>query len=91
MEQQGLLPSFVLGWGRETDGIQTGRYAPTNEAIKNRAREARRWLKERPEKEIVVVTHGGFLHYFTEDWEDSSHYQGMFCPRLLSFLMTRIM
>jgi broad specificity phosphatase PhoE len=56
---------------------QAGRYAPTNKAIKERARAARRWLKARPEKEIIVVTHGGFLHYFTEDWEDSSHYQGM--------------
>lgn len=24
-----------------------------------------------------MVSHGGFLHYFTEDWEDSSQYQGM--------------
>ncbi|EAW11318.1 uncharacterized protein ACLA_090110 [Aspergillus clavatus NRRL 1] len=61
------------GWN-----TKTGRYAPTNAAIKNRAREARRWLKARPEKEIVVVTHGGFLHYFTEDWEDSSEYQADF-------------
>lgn len=22
------------------------------------------------------MTHGGYLHYFTEDWEDSSMYQG---------------
>lgn len=56
--------------------LQTGRYAPNNAALKERARAARRWLKARPEKEIVVVTHGGFLHYFTEDWEDSSQYQG---------------
>lgn len=55
----------------------SGRYAPTNKALKERARAARRWLKARPEKEIVMVTHGGFLHYFTEDWEDSSQYQGM--------------
>lgn len=55
----------------------SGRYAPTNKALKERARAARRWLKARPEKEIVMVTHGGFLHYFTEDWEDSSEYQGM--------------
>lgn len=58
-------------------GVQAGRYAPINSALKERARAARRWLKARPEKEIVVVTHGGFLHYFTEDWEDSSQYQGM--------------
>lgn len=57
--------------------IQQDKWAPETKAIKDRAREARRWLKARPEKEIVLVTHGGFLHYFTEDWEDSSVYQGM--------------
>lgn len=55
---------------------QTGKWAHTAAALKNRARELRRWLKARPEKEIVLVTHGGFLHYFTEDWEDSSLYLG---------------
>ncbi|KAL1966934.1 hypothetical protein VTN77DRAFT_3678 [Rasamsonia byssochlamydoides] len=59
------------GWNSKT-----GKWAPTSVALKNRAREARRWLKARPEKEIVLVTHGGFLHYFAEDWEDSSLYQG---------------
>ncbi|PGH14303.1 hypothetical protein AJ79_03125 [Helicocarpus griseus UAMH5409] len=52
-----------------------GKFAPSAEAISDRAREARRWLKARPEKEIVLVSHGGFLHYFTEDWEDSTLYQ----------------
>ncbi|KAF9888655.1 hypothetical protein FE257_008413 [Aspergillus nanangensis] len=59
------------GWNNKE-----GKYAPTTQAIKNRARAVRRWLKARPEKEIVLVTHGGFLHYFTEDWEESSKYQG---------------
>jgi broad specificity phosphatase PhoE len=54
-----------------------GRYQPTNQAIKHRARAARQWLKARPEKEVIVVSHGGILHYLTEDWEDSSQYQGM--------------
>lgn len=27
-----------------------------------------------------MVTHGGFLHYFTDDWEDSSEFQGMCNP-----------
>ena len=53
-----------------------GKWAPDAEAIENRAREARQWLKARPEKEIVVVTHGGFLHYFTEDWTDSGKFWG---------------
>uniref|UniRef100_A0A093UVX5 Uncharacterized protein C5H10.03 n=1 Tax=Talaromyces marneffei PM1 TaxID=1077442 RepID=A0A093UVX5_TALMA len=34
----------------------------------DRACAARRWLRQRPEKEIVVICHGGFLHYFTQDW-----------------------
>lgn len=74
VEENGLPVDLSLlydGWN-----IKKDRYAPTNDAIKCRAREARRWLKARPEKDIIVVTHGGFLHYFTEDWEDSSHYQG---------------
>ncbi|KAL1969489.1 hypothetical protein VTN77DRAFT_8927 [Rasamsonia byssochlamydoides] len=45
-----------------------GRWAPSSNALLARARAARRWLKARPEKEIVVVSHGGFLHYLTNDW-----------------------
>lgn len=29
----------------------------------------RKWLWNREEKEIVLVTHGAFLHYLTEDWD----------------------
>ncbi len=48
-------------------------WAPSAAKIEIRAREARRWLRELGMKsgadaEIVVVTHGGYLHYFTEDW-----------------------
>ncbi|GAM34383.1 hypothetical protein TCE0_015r01931 [Talaromyces pinophilus] len=53
-----------------------GKWAPTIPALRNRAREVRKWLKSRPEKQIVLVTHGGLLHYLTEDWEDGSMYQG---------------
>lgn len=59
------------GWN-----VKTGKWAPTADAIEKRAREARQWLKARPEKEIVVVTHGGFLHYFTEDWADFNKAMG---------------
>ena len=69
-----------------TDGwnMKTGRWSPSAQALKKRAKEARQWLKTRPEKDIVVVTHGGFLHYFTEDWsgykptlgENSHHHFG---------------
>ena len=60
------------GWNSKT-----GKWAPDAEAIATRCREARQWLKSRPEKEIVVVTHGGFLHYLTEDWTGSSKFRGL--------------
>ncbi|KAI4150498.1 MAG: hypothetical protein LQ340_004032 [Diploschistes diacapsis] len=51
------------GWNSKT-----GKWAPEADAVRARAKEARQWLKARPEKEIVLVTHGGFLHYLNEDW-----------------------
>ena len=53
-----------------------GKWVLTEEAIEARAREARQWLRSRPEKEIVVVTHGGLLHYLTEDWTDNGKFEG---------------
>ncbi|KAK1810485.1 hypothetical protein LTR12_015138 [Friedmanniomyces endolithicus] len=53
-----------------------GRWDPLPPAIEARAKEARLWLMARPEKEVVVVTHGGFLHFFTEDWSDSARFCG---------------
>jgi len=44
---------------------KTGPYAPTNDALAKRAAKVRRWLKARPEKQIVVVTHAGFLRWLT--------------------------
>ena len=43
-----------------------GKWAATSTAIEARAKEARVWLRDRPEEEVVVVTHGGFLHFLTE-------------------------
>jgi broad specificity phosphatase PhoE len=39
-----------------------GKWAPTADKIVARAREARHWLRSRPEQHIAVVTHGSFLH-----------------------------
>lgn len=43
------------GWN-----VKTGKWSPDKEAITKRAQEAREWLAQRPEKEIVVVTHGSY-------------------------------
>ncbi|WEW58110.1 hypothetical protein PRK78_003577 [Emydomyces testavorans] len=64
------LSLLMEGWNDKT----SARWSADEKAISARAREARRWLKSRPEKEIVIVSHGGFLHYFTEDWQDSTFY-----------------
>lgn len=59
------------GWNSKT-----GRWAPTAAAIDERCLVARRFLRDRKEEHIVVVTHGGLLHYFTEDWTDMDKFQG---------------
>ncbi|PGH19262.1 hypothetical protein AJ80_04128 [Polytolypa hystricis UAMH7299] len=72
VEEKGLpvdLSLVVKGWNSKA-----GKFAPNAEALTGRAREARQWFKARPEKEIVMVSHGGFLHYFTEEWQDSTLY-----------------
>lgn len=66
--------------------IKEGRWAPTGEAIEKRAREARQWLRARPEKEIALVAHGGLLHYLTEDWSGSGKYTGEIAPCFLRCL-----
>lgn len=55
---------------------QKGRYHPGRDAVSARARDARLWLKARPESEIVVVAHGGLMHFLTGEWEDCSKNEG---------------
>lgn len=50
--------SVDLSLVKEGWNVKEGRWAPTVEDIRERARVARKWLMERPEKNIVVVTHG---------------------------------
>ncbi|KAF3352901.1 hypothetical protein VdG1_08587 [Verticillium dahliae VDG1] len=65
------------GWNVKALGT---RYSPESNAIAARARDARIFTREKirqlieqgdTEPQIALVAHGGFLHYFTEDWEDS--------------------
>lgn len=65
--------------------IKEGRWAPTGGAIEKRAREARQWLRARPEKEIALVAHGGLLHYLTEDWSGSERYTGKIALHLFKY------
>lgn len=62
-----------------------GRYSPSGEAVKARAQATRRQIRQLlkdlveagdSDAQVVLVTHGGYLHYFTNDWEESNKYLG---------------
>ncbi|KAF3044464.1 hypothetical protein E8E12_010926 [Didymella heteroderae] len=44
-------------------------WAYERDAISKRASDLRSFLLQRPEKQIVLVTHGAFAHFLTEDWD----------------------
>jgi len=72
------------GWNDKT----SEKYNPAASAIEARALEARVFLRklaadarasgqfDGQDIHIVVVTHGGFLHYFTEDWNGHDRFVG---------------
>lgn len=69
------------GWNDKTS--PGSKWAPSVEALEERAREARVWVRELARKsgtgdaEIAVVTHGGFLHFLTADWDGMDLSRGM--------------
>ncbi|EFQ96778.1 phosphoglycerate mutase [Nannizzia gypsea CBS 118893] len=74
VEEKGLPVDLSLvpeDWNDKT----TEKWSANAKSVTARARQARQWLKARPEKHIAVVSHGGVLHYFSEDWQDSTLYQ----------------
>jgi broad specificity phosphatase PhoE len=65
------------GWNVKALGT---RYSPESNAIAARARDTRIFIRQKirqlieqgdADPQVALVTHGGFLHYFTDDWEDS--------------------
>ncbi|KAH8601150.1 histidine phosphatase superfamily [Bisporella sp. PMI_857] len=63
---------------KEDWNSKKGRWSPTESAIQARAKDARIWLRNlassalaesEGDVNIVVVTHGGYLHFLTEDWD----------------------
>ena len=67
------LSLVTEGWNSKK-----GPWAPEADEINERGRQARVWLRERKGSNIAVVTHGGFLHYFTEDWTGCEKFVGEF-------------
>ncbi|RAK74705.1 histidine phosphatase family protein [Aspergillus fijiensis CBS 313.89] len=70
------------GWNQKKAGA---RYSPSNDAIRARARDARLFLRATlrelvsngdDDAEIVLVSHGGFMHYLTGDRGDAYRHPG---------------
>ena len=65
-----------LNYLSQTWNRKDGKWSAVREKIIERAKDVREWLQSRKEDHIVVVTHGGFLHYLTEDWSGYNHLSG---------------
>lgn len=64
-----MAPDHVKhGWW-----VHAGEYAFEPKALLSRAAKLRRWIKARPEKEIVLVAHGYFNHYMTGDVREDGY------------------
>ncbi|KKY28161.1 putative phosphoglycerate mutase family protein [Diplodia seriata] len=63
---------------REGWNSKKGPWAPEHEAIAERCRVARVFLRDlaNEEGDIVVVAHGGLLHSLTQDWSDFDRHDG---------------
>lgn len=53
--------------------MHAGEYAFEPKALLSRAAKLRRWIKARPENEIVLVAHGYFNHYMTGDVREDGY------------------
>ncbi|ORY14653.1 histidine phosphatase superfamily [Clohesyomyces aquaticus] len=65
------LDAVVEGWNSKT-----GYWGHNKAAVTKRAADLRSWLFQRPEANILIVTHGAFLHYLTEDWTGDDPIRG---------------
>lgn len=59
------------GWNDKTPG---SKYSPLPKMLEARSRDTRIWLRELAktagdDAQIVLVTHGGILHFLTQDWD----------------------
>ncbi|KAI2468367.1 histidine phosphatase superfamily [Annulohypoxylon bovei var. microspora] len=67
------------GWNDKSSG---SKYYPTPVNLESRSRAVRLWLRDLANKagedaQIVLVTHGGILHFLTRDWDGVKLEKGM--------------
>lgn len=61
---------------REDWWVKEGLNAPDDHTLRERGRRLRLILRDRPERNIVLVTHGLFAHYVTEHIDPEGHQTG---------------
>ena len=66
---------FTTGLDIIADAMQHSTFDP-HELGKELQVVMEEWKRGEDSPQAVLVTHGGFLHYFTEDWEDSNVFSG---------------
>ncbi|TVY47611.1 putative phosphatase [Lachnellula occidentalis] len=71
-DESATLASRKIDYAAVVDGWNSkqGIWNSEKSTVEARAATLRAWLYARPEKAIVVVTHGNFLHYLTEEWNE---------------------
>ncbi|KAF2200607.1 phosphoglycerate mutase-like protein [Delitschia confertaspora ATCC 74209] len=62
------LSKIDYGAVEEGWNVKRGYWGEGKTAVTKRAADLRTWLFQRPESHVVLVTHGAFLHFLTEDW-----------------------
>ncbi|KAH6680191.1 hypothetical protein B0J14DRAFT_683324 [Halenospora varia] len=69
-EQELLFDLEKIDYSMVVEGSnsKTGFWAPHREECHKRAATLRLWLCTLPEMHVLLVTHGAFLHFLTEDW-----------------------
>ncbi|CZT14184.1 uncharacterized protein RCC_00158 [Ramularia collo-cygni] len=50
--------------------LREGEFSSDPKAVNERAKKLRRWIKQRPEREIALVSHGFFNHFLTGEVTD---------------------
>ncbi|KAF1936165.1 phosphoglycerate mutase-like protein [Clathrospora elynae] len=56
--------AVTAGWNSKE-----GYWAYERGAILKRAADIRNWLFQRAEAQVIIITHGAFAHFLTEDWD----------------------
>lgn len=69
-DEYGSIVNFERCYELPDFASKEGTFAPDSESLQARAVTLRKFLRDRKEDEIVVVSHGDFLHHVSRDVDD---------------------